>query len=88
MLTLHSKIRDVHRLAADVDYFLRARMLRTLHPEIKKINMKPTDHNTIIHREARRYTEEQMRILLCMRDMVKEEVKKEVARQIKMINKQ
>ena len=50
--------------------------------------MKPTDHNTIIHREARRYTEEQMRILLCMRDMVKEEVKKEVARQIKMINKQ
>ena len=35
-----------------------------------------------------RYTEEQMRILLCMRDMVKEEVKKEVARQIKMINKQ
>ena len=51
--------------------------------------MKPTDHiNTIIHREAKRYTEEQMRILLCMRDMVKEEVKKEVARQIKMINKQ
>ena len=44
--------------------------------------------NTIIHREARRYTEEQMQILLCMRDMVKEEVKKEVARQIKMINKQ
>ena len=51
--------------------------------------MKPTDHmNIIIHREAKRYTEEQMRILLCMRDMVKEEVKKEVARQIKMINKQ
>jgi hypothetical protein len=51
--------------------------------------MKPNDHmNAIIHREAQRYTEEQMRILLCMRDMVKEEVKKEVARQIKMINKQ
>ena len=51
--------------------------------------MEPTDHmNTIIHRETKRYTEEQMRILLCMRDMVKEEVKKEVARQIKMINKQ
>ena len=51
--------------------------------------MEPNDHkDTIIHREARRYTEEQMRILLCMRDMVKEEVKKEVARQIKMINKQ
>jgi hypothetical protein len=52
-------------------------------------NMEPTDHmNTLIHRAAQRYTEEQMRILLCMRDMVKEEVKKEVARQIKMINKQ
>lgn len=51
--------------------------------------MKANDHmNTIIHREARRYTEEQMRILLCMRDMIKDEVKKEVARQIKMINKQ
>ena len=25
MLTLHSKIKDVHRLAADVDYFLRAK---------------------------------------------------------------
>ena len=51
--------------------------------------MKANDHmNTIIHREAQRYTEEQMRILLCMRDMVKDEVKKEVARQIKMINKQ
>ena len=51
--------------------------------------MEPTDHkNTFIHRAAQRYTEEQMRILLCMRDMIKEEVKKEVARQIKMINKQ
>ena len=50
--------------------------------------MKLTDHmNTIIHREAKRYTEEQMRILLCMRDMVKEEVKKEVARQMKNLNK-
>ena len=50
--------------------------------------MKPTDHmNTIIHREAKRYTEEQMRMLLCMRDMVKEEVKKEVERQMKKINK-
>ena len=26
-VTLHSEIRDVHRLAADVDYFFRARML-------------------------------------------------------------
>ena len=47
--------------------------------------MESTDHmNTLIHRAAQRYTEEQMRILLCMRDMVK----KDVARQIKMINKQ
>ena len=51
--------------------------------------MELADHmNTITHRAAQRYTEEQMRILLCMRDMMKEEVKKEVARQIKMINKQ
>lgn len=51
--------------------------------------MEPTDNmNTTIQRAAKLYTEEQMRILLYMRDMVKEEVKKEVARQIKMINKQ
>ena len=50
--------------------------------------MEPTDHmNTHIHRAALRYTEEQMRMLLCMRDMVKEEVKKEVARQMNAINK-
>ena len=30
VVILHSEIRDVHRLAADVDYFLRARMLCTL----------------------------------------------------------
>ena len=29
--TLHSEIRDVHRFTSDVDYFLRARMLCTLH---------------------------------------------------------
>ena len=50
--------------------------------------MESTDHkNALIYRAARRYTEEQMRILLCMRDMVKEEVKKEVERQMKKINK-
>lgn len=50
--------------------------------------MEPTYRkNTHIHRAAQRYTEEQMRMILCMRDMVKEEVKKEVARQMKNLNK-
>ena len=31
LVPLHSEIGDVHQLAADVDYFFRARMLRTLH---------------------------------------------------------
>ena len=30
IVTLHLEIGDVHQLAADVDYFFRARMLRTL----------------------------------------------------------
>ena len=33
IVPLHSEIGDVHQLAADVDYFLRARMLCTLHSE-------------------------------------------------------
>ena len=50
--------------------------------------MEPTYRkNTPIHRASQRYTEEQMRMILCMRDMVKEEVKKEVARQMKNLNK-
>ena len=50
--------------------------------------MEPTYRkNTPIHRAAQRYTEEQMRMILCMRDMVKEEVKKEVARQMKNLKK-
>lgn len=45
--------------------------------------MTPThDNNSSLHREALRYTEDQMRILLNLRDMVKEEVKREVARQL------
>ena len=38
-------------------------------------------------REAERYTQEQMRLLLSLRDMVKNEVRKEVARQMEMYNK-
>ena len=38
IVPLHSEIRDVHRLAADVDYFLRARMLHTLHSEIRDVH--------------------------------------------------
>ena len=33
IVPLHSEIGDVHRLAADVDYFCRARMLCMLHSE-------------------------------------------------------
>ena len=35
---LHSEIRDVHRLAADVDYFFRARMLS--HVALRKIKIR------------------------------------------------
>ena len=38
-------------------------------------------------READRYTQEQMRLLLSMRDMIKNEVRKEVARQLEKYNK-
>lgn len=38
-------------------------------------------------REAERYTQEQMRLLLSMRDMIKNEVRKEVARQLEKYNK-
>ena len=38
-------------------------------------------------REAERYTQEQMRLLLSLRDMVKQEVRKEVARQMEKYNK-
>ena len=37
---LHSEIGDVHQLAADVDYFFRARMLRTL--SLRKIKTNRT----------------------------------------------
>ena len=37
--------------------------------------------------EAERYIQEQMRLLLSMRDMVKNEVRKEVARQMEKYNK-
>jgi hypothetical protein len=45
--------------------------------------MEPLN-NKLTHkqREAERYTQEQMRLLLSMRDMVKNEVRKEVARQL------
>mgnify|MGYP006916059040 FL=1 len=38
-------------------------------------------------RETERYTQEQMRLLLSLRDMVKNEVRKEVARQMEMYYK-
>ena len=50
--------------------------------------MKPLNKKTTpIQREAERYTQEQMRLLLSIRDMVKSEVKKEVARQLEINNK-
>ena len=50
--------------------------------------MKPRNSKlTAIQHKAKCYTQEQMRLLLCMRDMVKTEVKKEVARQMEMYNK-
>ena len=50
--------------------------------------MEPLN-NIIINkqREAERYTQEQMRLLLSMRDMVKNEVRKEVTRQLEKYNK-
>ena len=44
--------------------------------------MPTQDMKTSIQREAERYTQEQMRLLLSVRDMVKEEVKREVVRQL------
>ena len=38
-------------------------------------------------RQAESYTQEQMRLLLSLRDMVKNEVRKEVARQMEKYNK-
>ena len=50
--------------------------------------MMPKRENiSAIHREVERYTREQMRLLLCIRDMVKDEVKKEVARQLQNLKK-
>ena len=45
--------------------------------------MKP-QHNmpSLNERQAERYTQEQLRLLLSVRDMVKNEVRKEVARQL------
>lgn len=45
--------------------------------------MEPLNNKlTNKQRAAKRYTQEQMRLLLSMRDMVKNEVRKEVARQL------
>jgi hypothetical protein len=45
--------------------------------------MKPQHNMTSpIQRQAERYTQEQLRLLLSVRDMVKNEVRKEVARQL------
>lgn len=50
--------------------------------------MEPLNNKiTNKQREAERYTQEQMRLLLSLRDMVKQEVRKEVARQIEKYNK-
>ena len=49
--------------------------------------MTTQNKNSHLHHEAERYTQEQMRLLLSVRDMVKEEVRKEVARQMEKYNK-
>ena len=50
--------------------------------------MEPRNNiRTNEQRETDRYTQEQMRLLLSLRDMVKNEVRKEVARQMEMYNK-
>lgn len=50
--------------------------------------MEPLNNKiTNKQREAERYTLEQMRLLLSLRDMVKQEVRKEVARQMEKYNK-
>ena len=50
--------------------------------------MKPQNSKiTAIQHEAECYTQEQMRLLLSVRDMVKNEVRKEVARQMEKYNK-
>ena len=50
--------------------------------------MEPLNNkHTNRQRQAESYTQEQMRLLLSMRDMVKNEVRKEVARQLEEYNK-
>lgn len=50
--------------------------------------MEPLNNKlTNRQRQAESYTQEQMRLLLSMRDMVKNEVRKEVARQLEEYNK-
>ena len=50
--------------------------------------MEPLNNQiTNKQREAERYIQEQMRLLLSMRDMVKNEVRKEVALQMEEYNK-
>ena len=50
--------------------------------------MEPLNNKlTNRQRQAESYTQEQMRLLLSMRDMVKNEVRKEVARQLEKYNK-
>jgi hypothetical protein len=43
-ITLHSEIRDVHRSASDVDYFLRARLQKQrCHSEIRDVHRSASD---------------------------------------------
>lgn len=50
--------------------------------------MEPLNNkHTNKQRQAESYTQEQMRLLLSLRDMVKNEVRKEVARQMEKYNK-
>ncbi|WP_155949332.1 hypothetical protein [Prevotella sp. MA2016] len=50
--------------------------------------MEPLNNKlTNRQRQAESYTQEQMRLLLSMREMVKNEVRKEVARQLEEYNK-
>lgn len=49
--------------------------------------MSAQDKKSSLHREAEHYTQEQMRLLLSVRDIIKEEVKREVAKQLEQYKK-
>lgn len=61
--------------------------LCTQKSKVYKCMMPTYDKKTPIQREADRYTREQMRLLLCVHDMVKEEVKREVSKQLEQLKK-